>query len=41
MKEMLQEYGRIIVSAIIIFIMIGLTVFFKGDYFINALSKLV
>ena len=40
MKEMLQEYGRIIVSAIIIFIMIGLTVFFKGDYFINALSKL-
>lgn len=40
MKEMLQEYGRIIVSAIIIFIMLGLTVFFKGDYFINALSKL-
>lgn len=40
MKEMLQEYGRIIVSAIIIFIMLGLAVFFKGDYFINALSKL-
>lgn len=40
MKAILGEYGKIVAAAIVIFIMIGCTSFFKGDYFTNAFDQL-